>query len=119
VVNDPQTSAATYEQNNCSKRMKIEFSGEDGQHYEYYPLEFENKPYDPVFFENLFHRVDCCDFFDTIDPVILKVRLTIEEVYPGTPYDDTCISEITRSNDPNEKRADGYEWSEEIPATFF
>lgn len=98
-VNGHQKSAQTYEQNSRVKTLKIEFKNTDNStnrteedgYSEVITLEV--RPYEPLYFENLITHAYYHDFFEASYP-IKTVRLTIEEVYPGTKYNDICISEI-------------------------
>lgn len=95
IVNGYQKSAETYGNNNRVKRLKIESVNEEGKYYVLDTLLLEDLPYyQPIFFENLFYRASYYDLFDRNQSDRNKLRLTIEEVYSGTKYDDTCISEI-------------------------
>lgn len=98
LVNGYQKSEETYNQNNRIKKLKVEIKqpNQEWRNMDLWNFEYKDKPYSPVCFENLFHNMNYIDFFDAYDEnyPVEKVRFTIEEVYPGTKYNDTCISEI-------------------------
>ena len=93
IVNGYRKSAEAYRNNSRVKKLKIEAQNEEGEFYVVDTLHFEDRPYQPVFFENLFVTADSYDLFEC-NLGYNKLRLTIEEVYPGLIYEDTCISEI-------------------------
>jgi len=98
LANGYQKSETTYTQNNRIKVLKMEIkqSGKDWIDSYSGKREFQDEPYTPAYFENLMRHSEYFDFFDSYgyEDAIEKIRFTIEEVYPGTKYDDTCISEI-------------------------
>lgn len=97
IVNGYHKNEDTYTQNNRVKKYKIEIlqPEREWQTMEWND-EFEDRPYKPMYFENLFSNYGYRDFFDSYDGSypVQKIRFTIEEVYPGSKYNDTCISEI-------------------------
>lgn len=101
-LNGYQKSEKTYTENNRVKKIRIEAWFSDGKRQVYEGSEdttFPDREYQPVFFENMFYTADLIDFFGISDVAgsnghIQKIRFTILEVYPGTKYNDTCISEI-------------------------
>jgi len=89
----------TYYQNNRIKKLKVEikYPGKDWEDIEDWQDEYEdNFSEEPVYFENMFHHTPYVDFCYSLNKnlPVEKVRFTILELYPGTKYDDTCISEI-------------------------
>lgn len=95
ILNGYYKNKETYSENNRIKKMKAEIKLLNGDWHEAYTWDYyKDEEYAPVFFENLFHYVKIVDFCDTPPGPVEKVRITILEVYPGTKYNDTCISEI-------------------------
>jgi len=88
-------NAETYLENNRIKKIKAEIKGVGQEWIEVFSWDYyEDSKYAPVYFENIFSHVKVVDFFDIPDILIEKVKITILEVFPGSKYDDTCISEI-------------------------
>lgn len=89
----------TYVENNRIKNIKVELKqkGKDWQEV-YIEKPIPDFDYQTIYFNDLFSHPNAyvVDFYDVIDTEldIEKVRITIEDVYTGTKYDDTCISEI-------------------------
>lgn len=102
LLNGYQKSEKTYTENNRIKKIRIEAWFPDGRKQIYEDNEetdFPDREYQTVYFENMFYRANLIDFFGISDMVggdgqIQKIRFTILEVYPGTKYNDTCVSEI-------------------------
>lgn len=95
ILNGYHKSAGTYISNNRVRKLRMELWDPDGNPVEWWGeyLTLEDAPYRPVYLENLFHHAFYYDFHDVEAP-LGKIRLTVEEVFPGSLYDDTCISEI-------------------------
>jgi hypothetical protein len=95
LVNGYQKSEETYYQNNRIKKLKIEIK-QPGEEWRDEDWGLEDKVYSLIYFGNLFHNMEYIDFHSAYDEdyPVEKVRFIIEEVYPGTKYNDTCISEI-------------------------
>jgi hypothetical protein len=101
-LNGYQKSEKTYTENNRIKKIRLEAWFPDGKKQVYedeYDTSLPDRQYQPVFFENMFYKADLIDFFGISDMAgsegnIQKLRFTILDVYPGTKYNDTCISEI-------------------------
>lgn len=94
IVNGYHKSAESYGNNNRVKKIKIETMNKKGEYCVLDTLLLKDLPYQPILFENLFHRALYYDLFEWQLLDRNKLRLTIEEMYPGMKYDDTCISEI-------------------------
>jgi len=90
IVNGYQKSSQTYNQNSRVKALRVDPKLK-GQSEEVFIL--ENQSYEPVYFENLLKSCFWQEY-DVSTGSIKTIRFTIDEVYPGTKYDDTCISEI-------------------------
>lgn len=119
ILNGYHKSAETYEQNNRVKTIKMEiFRSEDEVATNY--LEFQDNPYKLVSFDNFPREIYYYDFFDdTINEKDnpksrKKIRFTIEDIYPGTKYDDTCISEIIFFNGRDSGPELFEEWENEL-----
>lgn len=92
IVNGYQKTAQTYEQNNCVKTLRID-PKDKGLSERVVTL--EKRSYEPLYFENILENCFLYEFdLSTAQGPIKTIRFTIDEVYPGTKYDDTCISEI-------------------------
>ena len=98
LLNGYHKNAETYSQNNRIKKIKVEVkhTGDDDWQVMDWLEEFEDKPYYTVYFSDIFYHAELIDFLDVINErkTIDRVRITIEDIYPGTKYDDTCISEV-------------------------
>lgn len=91
----------TYSENNRIKTIKVEIKPLGENWVQAYQSDYlEDTPYRHFYFENMFdvgsyEDLFIVDFFDiTTNPEIERVRITIEDVYPGSKYNDTCVSEI-------------------------
>lgn len=106
ILNGFLKSEKAFYENNRIKSISVDMKqvGKDWVSIPYWgegllcPL--EDFKYKQIYFENLFNleQYNAFNFYDIqeIDPdlAIEKIRINIKEVYPGTKYDDTCISEI-------------------------
>ena len=99
LVNGYNKNEKTYYENNRIKKLKIEIN-ERIDNSDEYPdwgiLKYDDIPYHVITFDNIFNTVIYYDLFDDIieNEKIKKIRFTVLEVYEGSKYDDTCISEI-------------------------
>lgn len=102
LLNGYYKNKDTYTQNNRIKKLKIE-SLIVAPYDESVPenkwlsdsITLEDVPYQQVLFENLFNNeVIYYDYTEITEHQVLKIRITILEVYNGSKYDDTCISEL-------------------------
>lgn len=92
IVNGYQKNAQTYEQNNRVKTLRIDPKTK-GMEEEVATL--RDQAYSPLYFENIIENSLWYEFdLSTAQGPIKTIRFTIDEVYPGTKYSDTCIPEI-------------------------
>lgn len=92
IVNGYQKNAQTYEQNNRVKTLRIDpqIKGIEEE-----VVTLRDNAYKPLYFENIKENSFWYEFdLTTAQSPIKTIRFTIDEVYPGTKYNDTCISEI-------------------------
>ena len=100
LINGYHKNAKTYLENNRILNMDITVKGYwDKDDYEQtHQLSCQpNNKYLPISFEHLKQHTDVFSVpisgtFDTFKTT--RIELTIEAIYQGTKYDDTCISEI-------------------------
>lgn len=96
IISGYTKSEKTYYENNRIKKLLLEITpGPTEEKKEVYrkTIQFEDKTYtfnNRKFLFNLVTKV----FNDYLDASAYRIRFTILEVYPGTVYKDTCISEI-------------------------
>lgn len=105
IINGYQKSAETYLNNSRIKKLKLEMlisakNNAKSEIKEIELLDYNKKDFDPMygsdFEKNIRNRKQALispDDFD-YEYSIKSVKITILEVYPGTKYEDTCISEI-------------------------
>lgn len=92
IVNGYQKNAQTYEQNNRVKTLRI---APKTKGMEEVVVTLRNQAYSPLYFENIMENSLWYEFdMSTAQGSMKTIKFTIDEVYPGTKYDDTCISEI-------------------------
>jgi len=107
IVNGYMKSESTYYENNRIKEIQLDIKEKKKEKANTFTFTFEDSEYQPLYFENLIDRLDWIDFFDHVsddaisiynntdsENYIEKVRITILDIYPGTKYNDSCISEI-------------------------
>jgi|GEM_PF-1220687 len=110
IVNGYMKNEKTYTENNRLKKIRIQIKEKKKEEYsEGYDIDFPDTPYETIYFENLIHTLGWIDFFDYYSSEIHEnyyqgddqydnypesYKITILEVYPGTKYNDTCISEL-------------------------
>jgi hypothetical protein len=104
LINGYHKNEKTYLENNRIRKMNVTVKGkvywknEVADDERYVDLSYEsNNNYRPVSFERLKQHPDVSSVqiaypFETFKAT--WIELAIEEVYKGTKYDDTCISEI-------------------------
>lgn len=97
IVNGFAKNYDTYNENNRLKNIRVDIkqTGKDWKTMEWFS-ELPDKPYSKLYFSNLFTKIDYIDFYDSIESEepIEKIRFRIQDIYSGSKYDDTCISEI-------------------------
>lgn len=92
IVNGFHKSSQTYEQNNRIKTIRIDPKTEGLSEA---VITMVDRPYKPVYFENILESCFWHEFdLSTAQSRLKTIRFTIDDLYPGTKYDDTCISEI-------------------------
>lgn len=101
LVNGYIKNETMYKENNRIKKILIQVKNRQQEGYnEGIVMELEDIAYEPVFFENLVchsYWIDAYSYANDYEEDLEKVeklKITILEVYPGTKYNDTCISEI-------------------------
>ncbi len=92
IINGYTKNHDTYYKNSRVKQLKVELSLRDGRVIEQVK-ELPDREY------RMLNKSTCWTFIDKIEfpeeaCTLAKIRLTILEVYPGTDYQDTCISEL-------------------------
>lgn len=101
IINGYHKSKSTYNENNKIKTLSIRVGGSRGWD------EFSNDPinddinfkltdYQPLYFENMRQHPDVYYYsIATYDRYkATRIELEIKDIYTGTKYNDTCISEI-------------------------
>lgn len=91
LLNGFRKSEKTYYENNRVKKIRIVANGKS---YGEYTL--KDKPFNEINDFNFAYEADLIDLKNQLLPE--KFDIEILEVYPGTKYNDTCISEIVILN---------------------
>ncbi|HAA10274.1 MAG TPA: hypothetical protein DCE41_00725 [Cytophagales bacterium] len=99
LLNGYTKSATTYNTNARVKRLRVDYESVDyadpsktRQSSE--ELTLEDRPFQRISDFNLFDSLDELSQFGDGSPKFRKITLTILEVYPGSQYEDTCITEL-------------------------
>ncbi|WP_299711167.1 hypothetical protein [uncultured Tenacibaculum sp.] len=99
LVNGYTKNANTYLENNRLKKIKVEKEFIDYND----PNKTQSSSFEKTFEDKKFSSINTDNFYDLVTKVadfgdgylkIKKVTITILEVYKGTKYNDTCITEL-------------------------
>lgn len=95
LINGNTFNKDTYYQNARVKKLKIQIIDDNKENVLEKIVIFDDKSYEQID-KNYIHKSMQIikDFGDGFDVENKKIRLTILEVFPGSKYKDTCISEI-------------------------
>lgn len=99
LINGYSKNSDTYTENNRIKKIKIEIEKVDYQDSnniiaETFDKEFEDLPFININLNNFYSLTGTIDDYRLGYTKVLSITITILEVYKGTKYDDTCISEL-------------------------
>ncbi|MDR0799666.1 MAG: hypothetical protein LBN18_07910 [Dysgonamonadaceae bacterium] len=107
LVNGYTKSEKTYYENNRIKQLKVKIDYPEENYWgdpdDGYIIDLEDRPYQAIDKNNFAAMATILLDGGDGGRRIKKIRLTILDVYKGTTYDDTCISEIYVS---------GYNWAD-------
>ena len=96
IVNGYTKSEKTYYTNNRIKKLKVEIEFVENEHRNSFSeeIELEDIPYQLIDIKSFTPMASI--LFDSGDwgTKTKRIKLTILDVYKGTTYDDTCISEL-------------------------
>lgn len=97
IANGYLKNESVYNKNSSPKKLKVTFIGTEGEKYENtYTLDGMEYPSWEI--KSMEDKLDSCNWIYLPDPypgrTVKSIRFTIMDVYPGTKWDDTCISEI-------------------------
>ena len=92
ILNGFRKNEKTYYENNRLKKIRIVSKGKS-----YGEFTFPDRPYKQINDFNFAYEAELLDFKSVIPS---EFYIEILEVYPGTKYNDTCISEIILLNVP-------------------
>ncbi|WP_442265729.1 NADase-type glycan-binding domain-containing protein [Tenacibaculum sp. ZS6-P6] len=99
LVNGYTKNASTYLENNRLKKIKVEMEFVDYND----PKKTQTSSFEKTFEDKKYSSINTNNFYDLVTKVgdfgegylkIKKVTITILEVYKGTKYNDTCITEL-------------------------
>jgi len=93
IINGYTKTQETYYKNSRIKKLKIELFQEDGRIIQQIK-DLPDRDYRTLNKSAFWSFVDKLDYDSSAALHTTKIRLTIMEVYPGTDYQDTCISEV-------------------------
>lgn len=97
LINGYLSNEKTYAENNRIKKVKIEILDSKGIIIESYIKHLPDVPFKEINLKNPYDNIDIIynqgDSGRELESYY-RIRLTILEVYQGSKYDDTCISEI-------------------------
>lgn len=99
LVNGYAKNAEAYTANNRVKRVKVEREVVDLQDLnttsiEVEELEIQDLPFANIHLDNFYSLVTIIGNYGDGYQKVRSITITILEVYPGTKYDDTCITEL-------------------------
>lgn len=102
LINGYHKSKSTYLENNRIKSIVVHIEGaRSGDDFDNDPvdgtIDFKQTNYQPLYFDNMRQHPDMC-YYNIAHPFshykATRIELEIKDIYPGTKYDDTCLSEI-------------------------
>ena len=93
LINGYTKSEKTYYTNNRIKKIGVELHHNEGDYVYNDVVELEDLPYQVIDI-NTFAPMSSVIFSSDGYPNVKKIRLTILDIYKGTTYDDTCLSEL-------------------------
>ena len=103
LLNGFRKTEKTYYENNRVKKLRLWINGKEGE--KSYDITLPDKPYKQINDYNIAYEADLLN--DYIDLGrrqafynVTSFDIEILEVYPGTKYNDTCISEVIALNVP-------------------
>ena len=103
LLNGFRKTEKTYYENNRIKKLRLWINGKDGE--KSYDITLPDRPYKAINDYNIAYEADLLN--DYIDLGrrqafynVTSFDIEILEVYPGTKYNDTCISEVIALNVP-------------------
>lgn len=99
IVNGYTKNSETYYSNNRIKRVKVEKEFVDYQDpnktsVEVYEIDIKDIPFSNINLNNFYSLTSTIGDYGEGYAKIRSITITILEVYPGTKYNDTCISEL-------------------------
>lgn len=98
IVNGYHKSKKTYEENNRVKKLKVTLTYPSDNATENLEesiiVDIPDNEFQEIYLSELLNKSYFYDFAYDAEIPIKKIRLTILEVYEGTKYNDTCISEV-------------------------
>jgi hypothetical protein len=93
LANGFRQNEKTYIENSKVKKLEVTLYNDENRIEQKVTLDFPNRTFIELNEDNLFDVLELEMFWEDMAK-INKIELSIKETYPGTKYEDTCISEI-------------------------